>query len=125
MGRLESVDGRLPRRAQDLAHSRAILERLTQENPEEPRYQSSLADCYSEIGIALAKLESPTKAWPSMKKPGRSSKRLIDRYPDNLAYKKGFAENLNRDRFRACTSGRTTPLLSRRFTRSKTSARRC
>ena len=94
MGKLESGDGDFPAAREDLARSRAILERLSQENAEEPRYQSSLADCYSEIGIALAKLEMADESLDIHGKARVIQQRLIDRYPDNLAYKRGFAENL-------------------------------
>ena len=96
MGKLESVRRQLPRRARRAQTGRgqswnASLAR----RPDEPRYQSSLADCYSEIGIAQAKLEKPDESLAIHEKARAIQQGLIDRYPENLAYKKGLAENLN------------------------------
>ncbi len=68
---------------------------MTQENTDEPRYQASLAECYCEIGIAQAKLEKPVESLATHEKARAIQQALIDRYPENLAYRKGLAENLN------------------------------
>ncbi len=78
-----------------LGRSRAILERLWQENLTEPSYQSNLAECYSQIGTAHARLEEPEPSLAILDKARAIHQGLVERYPENLAYKKGLAENLN------------------------------
>ena len=95
MGKLESFNGNFRTALGTLGRSNEILARLWQENPTEPRYQSNLADCYSEIGIAHARLDEPDESLAIHEKARAIQQGLIDRYPENLAYKKGLAENLN------------------------------
>ena len=95
MGKLESFDDNFPAALEDARTLARDPGAAHAREPAEPRYQASLADCYSEIGIALAKLEKPDESLAIHEKARAIQQGLIDRYPDNLAYKKGLAENLN------------------------------
>jgi serine/threonine-protein kinase len=96
MGRVESIAEDFTAALVELDQSSAILERVTKEdNSTEPRYLASLADCYSETGIALAKLGKPGESVAIHEKARAIQRTLVDKYPDNLAYKEGLAANLN------------------------------
>ena len=95
MGRLESLDHSFSAALEQLNRSSAILERVARANPSEPRYLAMLADCYSETGISLASLKRPDESLSIHEKARAIQEGLIHRYPGNLAYHKGLAENLN------------------------------
>jgi tetratricopeptide (TPR) repeat protein len=78
-----------------LTRARAILEPLAAANPLEPGYQSSLADCYSEIAVVQARLEQPGESLVLLEKAKAVEQDLINRYPDKHAYQKSLAQITN------------------------------
>ena len=76
VGKLQNIISNidLDEATKSLTRARAMLEPLAAANPLEPLYQSSLADCYSEIAIIQARLDGPARAWSSSRKPKPSSK---------------------------------------------------
>ena len=78
-----------------LDRARAILEPLAAANPLAARYQSSLADCYSEIASVQARREQSGESLALLEKARAIEKGLIDRYPDQHAYQKSLAEITN------------------------------
>ena len=69
--------------------------RSRRRNPLEARYQSSLADCYSEIASIQARREQSGESLVLLEKARAIEKGLIDRYPDKHAYQKSLAEITN------------------------------
>jgi serine/threonine-protein kinase len=81
--------------AKSLARARALLEPLAAENPLEARFQSSLADCYSEIAAVMARKEQSGESLVLLERAKTIEKDLINRYPDRHAYQKTLAEITN------------------------------
>ena len=78
-----------------LTRARAMLEPLAAAKPLEARYQSSLADCYSEIAIVQARRAHSAESLALLERARAIEKGLIDRYPDKHAYQKSLAEITN------------------------------
>ena len=86
----------IPAAKKSLDESRAILEKLSTTNPSEPRYQASLAACYSEIGTVHAKLRATgPRAWTSTRRPEASSRPWSNSIQTNSHTRKSLAENIN------------------------------
>ena len=64
-----------------LTRARAILEPLAAANPLEPSYQSSLADCYSEIAAVHARREQSGESLVLLEKARAIEKRLDQSIP--------------------------------------------
>ena len=110
------------RRGDEVAHSStAILEPLAAANPLEPSYQSSLADCYSEIAIIQARREQPGESLVLLEKAKAIEQGLINRYPDKHAYQKSLAEITNVLGYAYYKLGNDDEAL-KCFARSRTSA---
>ncbi len=95
MGKLESIGGEYAAALEKLGRCRVVLEALWQKHPDAARYQSSLADCYSEIGIAQAKLGMADESLAILGKARAIQQGLIDLHPEKTAYKQRLAEILN------------------------------
>ncbi len=97
MGRLQNgnfnldLDGAM----MSLARARAILEPLAAADPLEPLYQSSLADCYSEIASIQARRNQGDEGLGLLEKAKAIEQDLISRHPDKLAYQRSLAEITN------------------------------
>ncbi len=78
-----------------LDRARAILEPLAAANPLAARYQSNLADCYSEIASVQARRQESGETLLLLEKARAIEEGLIDRYPDQPAYRKSLAEMTN------------------------------
>jgi eukaryotic-like serine/threonine-protein kinase len=80
---------------ESLFRARQILEPLAAANPLEARYQSSLAGCYSEIAIIMARRQQSRESLALLENAEAIEKKLIERYPDKHAYQKSLAEITN------------------------------
>jgi serine/threonine protein kinase len=78
-----------------LGRARAILEPLASANPRAPRYQSHLADCYSEIATVQARREQTGESLVMLEKARAIEQDLVKGYPDKHAYQKSLAEITN------------------------------
>jgi serine/threonine-protein kinase len=78
-----------------LTQARAILEALVPANPPEPSYQSSLADCLSQIATVQARREQTGESLVLLEKAKAIEQDLIKRFPDQYAYQKSLAEITN------------------------------
>ena len=78
-----------------LTRARAMLEPLAAANPLAARYQSSLADCYSEIASTQARQEHSADSLVLLEKAKAIESGLIERYPDKHVYQKSLAEITN------------------------------
>ena len=85
------IDGAM----RSLDRARAILEPLAAANPLAARYQSNLADCYSEIASVQARRQESGETLLLLEKARAIEEGLIDRYPDQPAYRKSLAEMTN------------------------------
>jgi serine/threonine-protein kinase len=78
--------------------ARLALEELAKANALWPEYESSLADCYSAIGIAEQRLnteDSKNRALDMLEQSRAIQRKLVDRFPENLDYQKSLIEKIN------------------------------
>ena len=106
------IDGAM----RSLDRARAILEPLAAANPLAARYQSSLADCYSEIASVQARRQQSGETLVLLEKARAIEKGLIDRYPDQACLPEKPGGDHQRPRVRVLQTGqqrRSAQVVSR------------
>lgn len=86
----------LPRALESLNQALASYEQMVLLKPDEPRYQSSLAECYSELGLCLSYRNEVESSLGRLHKCREILQELVKSYPDHIDYKKDLAQCVNR-----------------------------
>ena len=94
MGKLRESDN-LPEALSWQGNALRIYEKLAAQDPDDPRLQSSVAECCSQMAICFSTDKQPDKCLQYLDKARDIQLRLVERYPGGTEYKKGLAEIIN------------------------------
>jgi serine/threonine protein kinase len=93
IAKVHEAMGNLQGALKSLAQAHAILLPLSALLP--GAYRARLAECYSKTGAIQARLESPDEALEALEKARAILQQLIERAPDENAYKQSLVEVIN------------------------------
>ena len=89
-----------------------IYQKLADEKPDDPRFQSKLGNCCSEMVLCLSNRKEVDQSLEYLNRARALFQKLIESYPGQTEYKSDLAEIVNRIGLLDFTPWTTTPAWS-------------